>query len=238
MNRISEIFGPTIQGEGPVIGMQTIFIRTWGCDSRCSWCDTKYAIGSESEGSKFHTMTGKQILDKVKSLSPKCKNVTLTGGNPCIQNMDEVIGLLQREGYNIVLETQGTKNPPWVSKCNMIVVSPKPPSAGDAHYKVEVGNSLDEFMKGNPDALKILKIVIFNKQDLGYARVIHLKYPEIPMYLQPGNEKVSGYLEVLRSELLDKLQWLIDETIAMSEMSDVTILPQLHTLVWGNERGK
>jgi 7-carboxy-7-deazaguanine synthase len=42
--RISEIFGPTIQGEGPLIGRPTVFVRTGGCDYRCSWCDTLYAV--------------------------------------------------------------------------------------------------------------------------------------------------------------------------------------------------
>ena len=42
--RISEIFGPTIQGEGPLIGRPTVFVRTGGCDYRCAWCDTLYAV--------------------------------------------------------------------------------------------------------------------------------------------------------------------------------------------------
>src|SRR5947208_16309904 len=42
--RISEIFGPTIQGEGPLIGRPTVFVRTAGCDYRCRWCDTLYAV--------------------------------------------------------------------------------------------------------------------------------------------------------------------------------------------------
>jgi len=42
--RISEIFGPTIQGEGPLIGRPTVFVRTAGCDYRCARCDTLYAV--------------------------------------------------------------------------------------------------------------------------------------------------------------------------------------------------
>ena len=44
--RISEIFGPTIQGEGMLIGQPTVFVRTGGCDYRCSWCDTLHAVDS------------------------------------------------------------------------------------------------------------------------------------------------------------------------------------------------
>jgi 7-carboxy-7-deazaguanine synthase len=44
--RISEIFGPTIQGEGVLIGLPTVFVRTGGCDYRCSWCDSLHAVDS------------------------------------------------------------------------------------------------------------------------------------------------------------------------------------------------
>ena len=44
--RVNEIFGPTIQGEGALIGQPTIFVRTGGCDYRCSWCDTLHAVDS------------------------------------------------------------------------------------------------------------------------------------------------------------------------------------------------
>ena len=42
--RVSEIFGPTIQGEGVLIGLPTVFVRTGGCDYRCSWCDSLHAV--------------------------------------------------------------------------------------------------------------------------------------------------------------------------------------------------
>jgi len=44
--RVSEIFGPTIQGEGALIGQPTVFVRTGGCDYRCSWCDSLHAVDS------------------------------------------------------------------------------------------------------------------------------------------------------------------------------------------------
>ena len=44
--RIAEIFGPTIQGEGALIGEPTVFVRTGGCDYRCTWCDSLHAVDS------------------------------------------------------------------------------------------------------------------------------------------------------------------------------------------------
>ena len=42
--RIAEVFGPTIQGEGALIGEPTVFVRTGGCDYRCAWCDSMHAV--------------------------------------------------------------------------------------------------------------------------------------------------------------------------------------------------
>lgn len=234
MIRINEIFGPTIQGEGPVIGVQTIFIRTWGCDSRCAWCDTKHAWGDKT-GPECLEMSVKQIVDRVKALSEGCKTVTLTGGNPCTQNLTSLVLALKDEGYDIVLETQGTIYKEWVSECNMVVVSPKPPSAGDVHYQVDATKTLGKFL-----ALpcSFLKVVVFDDMDFRYAKVMHQNNPDIRMYLQPGNSMESSSLEDMRGNLLDKLDWLIDQVMSSPEMNDIVVLPQLHTLIWGNERGR
>jgi len=63
--RISEIFGPTIQGEGPLIGKPTVFVRTAGCDYRCAWCDTLYAVLPDYHG-EWSSMTPAAIMTRVK----------------------------------------------------------------------------------------------------------------------------------------------------------------------------
>ncbi len=74
--RISEIFGPTVQGEGALIGMPTVFVRTGGCDFRCSWCDTLYAVDPAFRAD-WKPMSATEVLDEVapfrvasRSLSP------------------------------------------------------------------------------------------------------------------------------------------------------------------------
>src|SRR5262249_20785234 len=66
--RISEIFGPTIQGEGPLIGRPTVFVRTAGCDYRCAWCDTLYAVLPEYRD-EWALMTPPQIITRVNELA-------------------------------------------------------------------------------------------------------------------------------------------------------------------------
>ena len=83
--RVNEIFGPTIQGEGALIGQPTVFVRTGGCDYRCSWCDTLHAVDSAYRDD-WHPMTPQAILMQVDILSGgKPLMVSLSGGNPAIQ---------------------------------------------------------------------------------------------------------------------------------------------------------
>ena len=65
--RISEIFGPTVQGEGPLIGRPTVFVRTGGCDYRCTWCDTLYAV-LPAYHDEWALMTPADIIARVESL--------------------------------------------------------------------------------------------------------------------------------------------------------------------------
>lgn len=66
--RVSEIFGPTIQGEGVLIGQPTVFVRTGGCDYRCSWCDTLHAVDSEYRD-QWQPMSVEEIWEEVRRLS-------------------------------------------------------------------------------------------------------------------------------------------------------------------------
>ena len=83
--RISEIFGPTIQGEGALIGQPTVFVRCGGCDYRCTWCDTLHAVDSDYRHD-WPPMTAAAIWRKVVELSGnRALMVALSGGNPAIQ---------------------------------------------------------------------------------------------------------------------------------------------------------
>ena len=76
--KISEVFY-SLQGEGIQIGIPTVFVRLFGCDLRCSWCDSMYAV----EGTDFSVLEINQVIDNV--LSYQCANVCITGGEPLLQ---------------------------------------------------------------------------------------------------------------------------------------------------------
>src|SRR5258707_11321726 len=105
---ISEVFGPTIQGEGAFIGKPTVFVRTGGCDYRCDWCDTLYAVLPEYK-SDWHPMTTEEIFAELQRLSSnKPILVTLSRANPAIQPLGDLIDLGHAHGYTFAIETQGS----------------------------------------------------------------------------------------------------------------------------------
>ena len=111
--RISEIFGPTIQGEGALIGQPTVFVRTGGCDYRCVWCDSLHAVDSRFRAD-WRAMTTPEVLDRVRALSGGTPlMVSLSGGNPAIQPLGPLIRQGQAEGYRFALETQGSVSRDW-----------------------------------------------------------------------------------------------------------------------------
>jgi 7-carboxy-7-deazaguanine synthase len=68
--------------------------------------------------------------------------------------------------------------------------------------------------------------------------MVHKKYPEIIFYLQVGNDLVQEPDDgKLITHLLTRYEWLIDRAVSEVDLNNARVLPQLHTLVWGNKRG-
>ena len=104
---VLEIFGPTIQGEGRVIGRKTMFVRTAGCDYRCSWCDSAFTWdGSAKEDIKL--MTAEEIYDALLEIGGhRFNHVTISGGNPAlIKGIQELVDLFEDKHIYTALETQ------------------------------------------------------------------------------------------------------------------------------------
>jgi len=231
--RIAEIFGPTIQGEGALIGEPTVFIRAGGCDYRCSWCDSLHAVDSAFR----HTWTPMQAADvwqQVLDLSGgRPLTVSISGGNPAIQDFAPVIALGQTAGYRFACETQGSIAKPWFADLNTLVLSPKPPSSGET---VD-WDAFDACLAAAGEAPEVvLKIVIFDDTDYDWAKEVADRYAQLPLYLQPGNPEVDPEIPVETQDTLDRLLWLVDKTTAEGWFTP-RILPQLHVLLWGNKRG-
>lgn len=116
--RISEIFF-SVQGEGSLTGIPSVFIRTSGCNLRCCWCDTPYA----SWRPKGRDWTIEEILGEVAK--HPAEHVVLTGGEPMVATgIHDLAAALKREGKHITIETAGTVAPAGIA-CDLASLSPK-----------------------------------------------------------------------------------------------------------------
>ncbi|CAM6031338.1 unnamed protein product [Sphagnum compactum] len=115
---LSEIFY-SLQGEGLMIGVPSVFVRTSGCNLRCRWCDTPYASW-KPEG-KHQSVNA--IMQKIETY--QCRHVVLTGGEPMVAaELQALTSMLRREGYHITIETAGTIMPNSI-ECDLASLSPK-----------------------------------------------------------------------------------------------------------------
>ena len=205
--RINEIFY-SLQGEGKWTGLPNIFIRTTGCNLRCSFCDTKYAYDDGKE------MSLEQILKQIHKYP--CRYVCLTGGEPLLQDeILKLIELLLKRDYKICLETNGSINIKHISEKSVLIsLDIKCPSS---------------HMHENNDFLNIpllrkddqLKFIIKDKKDYNYAKEIIKKYkPRCIIFFQPvwgtNTNKIAN--------------WIISDGL------DVKLGLQIHKILWGDKR--
>jgi len=235
--RINEIFGPTIQGEGALIGQPTVFVRTGGCDYRCSWCDTLHAVDSEYRH-LWQSMSPQEIWQEVSRLTAgNPLVVSLSGGNPAIQPLDPLIDIGHDHGYRFALETQGSIAKDWFSKLDVLTLSPKPPSS-QMQTDWSKFNACLNAAGDSPDIA--LKIVVFDDEDYEYARDAAARYPKLQLYLQPGNhtppppDALDAPIDI--EGITTRLDWLTTKVV-QDKWFNATVLPQLHVLIWGNKRG-
>lgn len=228
-----EVFGPTIQGEGMVMGQKTMFVRTAGCDYSCSWCDSKFTWDGTG---KSVMMTADDIAQQLEDLGKDSfSHVTISGGNPALhKGIAELVALCQENGWRTAVETQGSIWQDWLSEIDEVTVSPKPPSSG----MILDYSKLDAMLGKLSSSQASLKVVVFDEADFFFAEQLHLRYPSFPFFLQVGNDDTqTSEDEKLVQHLLGRYQWLIDRHLASVSLNDAKVLPQLHTLLWGNKRG-
>jgi len=207
--KIIEMFY-SIQGEGIQIGLPTFFVRTSGCNLRCSWCDTKYAYYGGRE------VTPEKIVDAAKKYP--IRRVSITGGEPLLQkDLNDTIKKFLEEDYEILIETNGSLSIEDIPISRKIVISLdiKCPSSG-----------MTDMMKySNLKLLKKkdqLKFVIKDRKDFDFALDIIEKYrPKTNIIFQPVGGK--------------NIKKIVEWTLTSSH--DIRVLPQLHKLIWGKKRG-
>jgi 7-carboxy-7-deazaguanine synthase len=232
---IIEVFGPTIQGEGAEAGVPTHFVRLGGCDYRCTWCDTMYAVDPESVRANAQRLSVDEILARVASLEGQPRWVTLSGGNPALHRLEDLVEGLHDAGFLVAAETQGSVWRPWLASLDRLTISPKPPSSEMAteHHLA----SFERFMAAAVIAheVSVLKIVCFDATDLAWAKNIAAQYRALPLFLSAGTP-VPAPVEI-RDRVGERYRWLCEAVAADPDLARARVLPQLHVIAWKEATG-
>ena len=233
---VIEIFGPTIQGEGAEAGLACHFIRLGGCDYRCSWCDTMYAVDPATVRATARKLDVDEISSEIDQLDGNPSWVILSGGNPALHELGPLVKALQHRHYQVAVETQGSVWRSWLGQVERLTISPKPPSSGmvsPAH-----SSQLDAFMDRALDQAEgssVLKIVCFDEPDLDWATAIATRWPQLPLYLSAGTPvPATG---PIREAVGERYRWLCETVAQVPELAGARVLPQLHVIAWKDATG-
>ena len=222
---ISEIFD-SIDGEGVRAGSLCTFIRVTGCNLRCSYCDSMYAV----EPNRYSDIKPKEmsVPEIMSYVNRHYRRVTLTGGEPLLlPESIRLVNMLCEHGYEVNIETNGSCDITGFrelikdSENLFFTVDFKLPSSGEM-YKMRLSN-YDELRKTD-----VLKFVIGSDEDLeiaaSFAKGIVDKYGDDAPYIYCGT--VFGKYPLSK---------VIEEFKKNSALKDVRFQIQMHKVIWDPE---
>jgi len=221
--KIAELFY-SLQGEGALVGVPSVFIRASGCNLRCAWCDTPYTSW-QPEGVEMEL---DRILDEVKA--HPARHAVVTGGEPMIA--PEIVPLTERLGalgLHVTVETAGTVFQPVF--CDLMSISPKLANSvpdgrwAAQHDRVRIQQDvLCELMSRYAYQLKF---VVERPQDLDEIRGLIER-------LRAARDRVILMPEGVEAERLhERSLWLAE----ICKDEGFRFSPRLHVDLWGNRRG-
>ena len=225
--KIAEIFY-SLQGEGILTGVPSVFVRTSGCNLRCTWCDTPYTSW-QPEGEELPV---ERIVAAV--IGHHASHAVVTGGEPMIQ--PDIVRLTQRLkdfGLHITIETAGTVYE--AVTCDLMSISPKLANSTPTRREGGKWAPQHDRLRHQPDVLKRLmaefeyqlKFVVSEPEDLGEIEAI-LK--------ETGADRSRVVLmpEGISPEAIyQKSQWLVE----ICKRERFRYGPRLHIDLFGNQRG-
>ncbi|MBX3438865.1 MAG: 7-carboxy-7-deazaguanine synthase QueE [Planctomycetaceae bacterium] len=237
--RIAELFH-SIQGEGRLLGVPSVFVRTSGCNLRCWFCDTPYTSW-QPEGDERSV---DEILQELAAID--CEHVVITGGEPML--VRELVSLteeLHRRGHHITIETAGTVDLPVFA--DLMSISPKlSNSTPDDHRNIEgqmssarvVGSwtARHDAQRHRPEVIRRLirdydyqlKFVIDDADDVLEVERWLIEFPEVP------DSRVYLMAQAIdRDALVEKSRWIAE----IVKSHGWRLSPRLHVELWGNTRG-
>jgi 7-carboxy-7-deazaguanine synthase len=228
---VSELFGPTLQGEGPAAGRVAWFLRLMGCNLSCSWCDTPYTWDSSRFDLRAET-SHRTAADIATELTGQPGILVVTGGEPLLQQdqpaFQQLLLHMFRQLRPVHMETNGTTapSPSTVDGVQLFTVSPKLPNAGPhrgrQHPRLDPAWRLLT-LQGKA----VLKVVCATPDDVGLAAAWaeDAGVPLSQLWVMP---------EGTTSEVLAQRWPAIADAAAER---GINASHRLHVLAWGDKRG-
>ncbi len=217
----------SLQGEGRLAGMPSVFIRLSGCPLKCKWCDTKYAWSSRCGDE----MTVDDILSKFRSYH--CPAVVITGGEPFVnEHFPQLVKSLRSACKHITVETSGIE---YIGGLPIDLVSLSPKLANSTPPELEMA-MIHEKKRLNKTALALFlenyncqaKFVVESSADIDEIKTIL---------------KDCGHRDNAEVMLMPQATEVEDYTVKSRQIADICLTtgysfsPRLHVLLWGNKRG-
>lgn len=232
---VAEIFY-SIDGEGVRTGLPVIFIRLFGCNLNCSYCDTRYACEAETPDTNgivgYDVMDLDKIIFNVQKFAP-CKAITLTGGEPLIHTkVGQLIKALRFLGYDINIETNGAVDLSDFIDSQMIFKAPCDTVGGyfiTMDWKSISSGESQKMLESNLALLRhedVLKFVVGNTEDLDQMKEVIKSHPDLhaQVYVSPIFEQI---------EPADIVAYVLE-----NQLVNVKVQVQLHKIIWDpNKRG-
>jgi 7-cyano-7-deazaguanosine (preQ0) biosynthesis protein QueE len=231
---VSEVFGPTYQGEGPHTGQRVAFVRTGGCNLHCDWCDTPYTWDASRYDlrAELSRKPVADIVDTVLDMEPQ--RIVVSGGEPLLhQQQAGWIEMLEGFAWAAVpveVETNGTLAPN--DRTRLLVdsfnVSPKLAHAGDPATDRLREGPLRAFAGLARAEAAVMKVVVQQASDVTDARDVaqQVGFPLDRVWVMP--EGTTAH------QLLARHREIADAALACG----LNFTTRLHVLTWGEERAR
>jgi 7-carboxy-7-deazaguanine synthase len=229
--KIAELFY-SIQGEGKLTGLPSVFIRASGCNLRCVWCDTPYASW-EPEGDNVPV---DEIIRRTRAVAPDATHVVLTGGEPMIMpDVVELCDALKQQNYHLTIETAATVFHPV--KLDLASLSPKLSNStphdreqgrfAAMHEKQRLNVPvIQQFIDHSP--VIQLKFVVTESQDLkeinNLLQQVHGWRPSDVLLMPEGTPAAT---------LNSRAEWIAE----ICKKTGFRFCLRLHVALYGNSRG-
>lgn len=220
--RLIEIFN-SVQGEGKYAGVRQVFVRFFGCNIHCVWCDTPHSIGDTVR--KFKEMDLEAMLRSIDIIKDGCHSISLTGGEPLLQKdfIKQLLPELRRRQLPVYLDTNGTlpeELSDVIDGIDIVAMDIKLPSSAkcasfwDEHAEfLRIARSKEVFVKA------VISLETEIEEVKRAVEMVAAVDANILLILQPNSFEIGG-------GVVQKCMSLQD--LCARRLKDVRVVPQMH----------